>query len=292
MLISEDGRRSPTACRPAEGDGFQIPSSDRACTRPEYQDSVRAAPPWSGATDADRHLEPASAGGSRAEFAAVRARIIAAADDARRRIERDLHDGLQQQLVCLGLRVRLAEASIPPGHEELKCELDRISEGLKEALENVREISRGLHPAILSQCGLGPAVKALAHRSPVPVRLSADISGRLPDPVEIGAYYIVGEALANAAKHSNASVVDISIEQRGQFLALAVQDDGVGGADGNGPGLTGLTDRIDALAGTMQLLSPPGRGTHLFVNLPTGTAPTVAARGRGRPQEKRPPGTS
>jgi signal transduction histidine kinase len=158
--------------------------------------------------------------------------------------------------------------------------------------ENVREISRGLHPAILSRCGLGPAVKALACRSSVPVRLHAEINGRLPDPVETGAYYIVSEALANAAKHANASVVDISIEHRGQFLTLAARDDGVGGADQNGPGLAGLTDRIDALAGTMQLLSPPGRGTHLFVNLPTGTAPTVAARGRGRPQEKRPPGTS
>jgi signal transduction histidine kinase len=291
MLISEDDRRSLTARRSAECDGFQIPSSGRACNGPEYQESVRAAPPWSGATDADSHPEPAPAGSSRAGFAAVRARIIAAADDARRRIERDLHDGLQQQLVYLGLRLRLAGASIPPGHEELKCELDRIADGLREALENVREISRGLHPAILSQYGLGPALKALSRRSPVPVRLHAEINGRLPDPVEIGAYYIIGEALANAAKHANASVVDISIEQRGQFLTLAVRDDGVGGADGNGPGLAGLTDRIDALAGTMQLLSPPGRGTHLLVNLPTGTAPTVAARGRGRPQEQRPPGT-
>jgi signal transduction histidine kinase len=289
MFIFEDDRQSLTADRPAEGDGFQIPSSEPACTRPECQDSVRTAPPWSGATDADSHLDPAPAGNSRAEFAAVRARIIAAADDARRHIERDLHDGLQQQLVYLSLRVRLAGASIPPGHEELKGELDRIADGLKDALENVREISRGLHPAILSQYGLGPALKALARRSPVPVRLHAEINGRLPDPVEIGAYYIIGEALANAAKHANASVVDISIEQRGPFLTLAVQDDGVGGADGNGPGLVGLTDRIDALAGTMQLVSPPGRGTHLFVNLPTGTAPTVAARGGGRPQEQRPP---
>jgi signal transduction histidine kinase len=289
MPISEDDRRSLTAYRSAECDGFQIPSSGRACTRLEYQESVRAAPPWSGVTDADRHREPASSGSCRAEFAAVRARIIAAADDARRCIERDLHDGLQQQLVCLDLRVRLAEASIPHGHEELKCELARIAEGLREALENVREISRGLHPAILSQCGLGPAVKSLARRSPVPVRLRAEINGRLPDPVEIGAYYIVGEALANAAKHANATVVDISIEQRGQFLTLAVRDDGVGGADPNGPGLVGLTDRIEALAGTMQLFSPPGRGTRLFVNLPTATAPTVAARSRGRPQEQRPP---
>jgi signal transduction histidine kinase len=276
MVISEDDRRSLTACRSAERDGFQVPSSGRACTHLEYQESVRAAPPRNGATDAGSHLEPAVAGSCRAELAAVRARIIAAADDARRRIERDLHDGVQQQLVCLGLRVRLAEASIPHGHEDLKCELARIAEGLREALENVREISRGVHPAILSQCGLGPAVKALARRSPVPVRLRAEINGRLPGPVEISAYYIVGEALANAARHAEATVVDISIEQRGQFLTLAVQDDGVGGADPNGPGLTGLADRIDALAGTMQLLSPPGRGTRLFVSLPTGLPPQLS----------------
>jgi signal transduction histidine kinase len=132
-----------------------------------------------------------------------------------------------------------------------------------------------------------PAAEALACRSPVPVRLRAEVKGRLPDPVETGAYYIVGEALANAAKHANVTVVDVSIEQRGQFLTLAVRHDGVGGTDPNGPGLAGLADRIDASAGTMQLLSPPGRGTRLFVNLPTGTAPTVAARSRGRQQEQK-----
>lgn len=224
-------------------------------------------------TDVDSHLEPAPAGSCRAEYGAVRARIIAAADDARRRLERDLHDGLQQRLLCLGLKVRLAEASIPHGHEELKCELARIEEGLWEAMEDVRQISRGLHPAVLSQCGLGPAVKALARRSPVPARLRVDIDGRLPEPVEIGAYYIICEALANAAKHAKATVVEVSVEQRGQFLDLAVRDDGVGGADGSGPGLAGLGDRIGALAGTMQLLSPPGGGTHLFVKLPTGVGP-------------------
>jgi signal transduction histidine kinase len=149
----------------------------------------------------------------------------------------------------------------------------------------VKHVSLG--GLILSRCVSGPRRKPLACRSPVPIRLRAEINGRLPDPVESGAYFIVGEALANAAKHANATVVDVSIEQHGQFLTLAVRDDGVGGADPNGPGLAGLADRIDALAGTMQLLSPPGRGTRLFVNLPTGTAPTVAAR--SRPREQRPP---
>jgi len=120
----------------------------------------------------------------------------------------------------------------------------------------------------------------------VPVRLHAEINGRLPDPVETGAYYIVGEALTDSAKHANVTIADISIKHRGQFLALAVREDGVEGAVPNGSGLAGLADRIDALAGTMQLLSPPGRGTHLFVNLPTGTAPTVAARSRPATRKK------
>jgi len=122
----------------------------------------------------------------------------------------------------------------------------------------------------------------------VPVRLHAEINGRLPDPVETGAYYIVGEALTDSAKHANVTIADISIKHRGQFLALAVREDGVEGAVPNGSGLAGLADRIDALAGTMQLLGPPGCGTRLFVSLSTGTAPTVAARSRGRPHERRP----
>ena len=123
----------------------------------------------------------------------------------------------------------------------------------------------------------------------MPVRLRAEINGRLSDPVETGAYYIVGEALADAVKHANATVVGISIKHCGQFLALAVREDGVEGAVPNGSGLAGLADRIDALAGTMQLLSPPGRGTRLFVSLPTWNSPTVAAHSRSRPQEQRPP---
>jgi signal transduction histidine kinase len=150
----------------------------------------------------------------------------------------------------------------------------------------VKHVSLG--SLILSRCGLGPAAEVLACRSPVPVRLRAEIEGRLPDPVETGAYYIAGEALANAAKHANVTVVDVSIEQRGQFLTLAVRDDGVGGADPNGPGLASLADRIKAVAGTMQLLSPPGRGTRLFVNLPMEQPPPWQ-RSRGRPQEQRPP---
>ncbi|HEX6454326.1 MAG TPA: histidine kinase [Trebonia sp.] len=204
----------------------------------------------------------------REESGAAKARIIAAADQARRLLERDLHDGLQQQLLCLQLKARLAEASLPDGYHELRGELADIAEGLTEALENIREISRGLHPAILSHGGLAPAVKALARRLPVPVKLHADIDGRLPDAVEIGAYYIISEALANAAKHAHATMVDVSIKKHRQSFDLVVRDNGVGGADTSGSGLTGLSDRVDALAGKMQFLSPPGRGTYLFVTFP------------------------
>jgi signal transduction histidine kinase len=157
-------------------------------------------------------------------LAAASARIIAAADEARRRIERDLHDGLQQRLVSLGLRARLAQASVPADQQELKREL-------------------------------------------------ASVEGRLPDRVEVGAYYIISEALANAAKHAQATAVDISVGRHGHALDLSVRDDGIGGADGSGPGLTGLADRVHALAGTMRLVSPRGGGTHLRVRLPIGPGP-------------------
>jgi signal transduction histidine kinase len=187
-------------------------------------------------------------------------RIIAAVDHARRRLERDLDDGLQQRLLYLKLKTAWPWRHSPHGHD-LRCELAGIAEGVAEALENVREISRGLHPAILSQRGLPPAVKALARSSPVPVTLRADLHGRLPDAVEIGGYYIISEALANAAKQAHATVVDVSIKKHGRSLDIAVRDNGVGGADTSGPGLTGLADRVDAPAGRMQLRSPPGHGT-------------------------------
>ena len=204
---------------------------------------------------------------------AATAQIIAAADEARRRIERDLHDGLQQRLVSLLLRAALAEASVPADRQDLKRELASIADGLEEALEAVREISRGIHPAILSEAGLGPAIEALARGSPVPVTLHTGVAGRLPERVEIGAYYIISEALANAAKHAQATSVDISVGHRGHALDVSVRDDGTGGADGRGPGLTGLADRVHALAGTLQLVSPPGHGTHLRISLPTGPGP-------------------
>jgi signal transduction histidine kinase len=202
------------------------------------------------------------------EQGAARVRTIAAVDDTRERIERDLHDGLQQRLVTLGLAVRAAEASVPPAAPELKWELARVADGLTDVLRDVREISRGIHPAVLSERGLEPAVKALARRSAVPVELTVRVPRRLPDRVELGAYYIVSEALANVAKHANAQVVTISVEAGRGVLSLSVRDDGVGGADPDGSGLTGLRERAEALGGTLKLTSPPGRGTSVDVRLP------------------------
>jgi signal transduction histidine kinase len=208
---------------------------------------------------------------ARAELAASRARIVRAADEARRRIERDLHDGIQQRLVSLALDLRATQASVPAEHPELQRQLDRVVGGLGEALEELRETARGIHPAALSQGGLGPALKALARRCPIPVEADLKIETRLPEPVEVAAYYVVAEALTNAAKHAHASLAHVGVQAGDGHLHLSVRDDGVGGADpALGSGLTGLTDRVQALGGTITIHSPTGHGTTLQIHLPTG----------------------
>jgi signal transduction histidine kinase len=206
---------------------------------------------------------------SRAELAASRARIVTAADETRRRIERDLHDGVQQRLVSLLLAERTAQAMAPPELRELRAQLSRVAEGLAGALEELQEISRGIHPAILTDGGLTSALKTLARRSAVPVDLDVRTETRLPEPVEVAAYYIVSEALTNTAKHARASVVHVAVGVRDGVVELSVRDDGAGGADpARGSGLIGLTDRVDALGGTIDVASPIGRGTTLRVTLP------------------------
>ncbi|TCN32883.1 GAF domain-containing protein [Kribbella orskensis] len=206
---------------------------------------------------------------SRAELIASRARLVAAADDARRRFERDLHDGVQQRLVSLALDLHGAEAITPSGNDLLAAQLARINQGLVGALDELRDLSRGIHPAILSEGGLTPALKALARRSAVPVQLDLAIDERLGDHVEVAAFYVVSEALTNAAKHARASTVEVSAQVDAGILRLTIGDDGVGGADpARGSGLTGLTDRVTALGGTIGIASPPTRGTSLRVELP------------------------
>ena len=206
---------------------------------------------------------------ARAELMASRARIVAAADDARRRFERDLHDGAQQRLVSLGLMLRAVEDSIPSHLPAVKGQVSDIIAGLLAANEELRELSHGLHPAILSRGGLRPAIRNLARRSAVPVELDLDVERRLPERVEVATYYVAAEALTNAAKHAHASTVTLSIAADACGVRLSVQDDGVGGADlGNGSGLIGLKDRVEALGGRMQISSINQRGTTLIAEMP------------------------
>jgi signal transduction histidine kinase len=204
-----------------------------------------------------------------AALAASRSRIVAAADATRRRIERDLHDGTQQQLVSLMLELRAVEATKSSEVGELREQLARTERALGGALEELREISRGIHPAILSEGGLSGALRALARRSAVPVELELRAERRQPEHVEVAAYYVVSEALTNVAKHAHASVVHVELEAGDAVVRLAIRDDGVGGADPEqGSGLVGLSDRVEALGGTLQVTSPAGGGTTLLIELP------------------------
>jgi GAF domain-containing protein len=203
----------------------------------------------------------------KSELAASRRRIVAAADEARRRIERDLHDGIQQRLIALTFRAR-AMARRPPA--ELQGIAADLSDGLKDVSDELREVSRGIHPTILTEAGLGPALRALARRSDVPIDVDVRLDERLPAPVEAAAYYIASEALANVAKHANANVVRMLAENDDGVLTLEVRDDGVGGVDPTrGSGILGLTDRVEALGGTISIASPPHGGTTLSVRLPS-----------------------
>jgi signal transduction histidine kinase len=203
---------------------------------------------------------------SRAQLMASRARIVAAADAGRRRIERDLHDSTQQQLVSLMLELRQVQATAPP---ELQASLSTIAERVSDVFDQVREISQGIHPAILSERGLTSALRALARRSAVPVELDLGAARRLPGQVEVAAYYAVSEALANAAKHAHASAVQVELDVPDGTLRLAIRDDGIGGADpARGSGLTGLSDRVEAVGGTLDVTSPADGGTTLLIAIP------------------------
>jgi signal transduction histidine kinase len=207
-------------------------------------------------------------------------RLHLATNGERQRIERDLHDGVQQHLVTLALYARAAEASAPAELAELKHQLSRIASGLAEVSMELREISRGLHPAILAKGGLSTAIKELARRSPVPVHLDVAITKRLPEPIQTATYYLVAEALTNTAKHAHAATVHIQLDTDDTdagdaVLRVSVRDDGRGGAHPpGGSGLVGLKDRVEALGGRLWLHSPPGAGTTLRAELPLSQAPT------------------
>jgi signal transduction histidine kinase len=208
---------------------------------------------------------------NRSELAASRKRLVAASDEARRRIERDLHDGTQQRLVSLALAARAAAAELPTESGDAREKFSWIATGLGEAVEDLQELSRGIHPAILSDAGLGPALETLALRSPIPVELEVRTRDRFPEPVEVAAYFTASESLANAAKHSQASRITVLLAFENERLRLSVRDDGIGGADpGRGSGLVGLRDRVEALGGTLAIESGSGAGTSLSATLPVG----------------------
>jgi signal transduction histidine kinase len=206
---------------------------------------------------------------SRTELSASRARIVAAADETRRRLERDLHDGIQQRLVSLALKAGTIATMTPQPVDKIQGELSLLADGLGTALDELREVSHGIHPAILSEAGLGPALEALARRSAVPVELDLNLGPRLGEHVEAAGYYIASEAITNVAKHAQATVIDMRADGCDGALILSISDDGIGGADpGRGSGIIGLKDRVEALGGTISVLSPPGHGTALHVQLP------------------------
>lgn len=206
---------------------------------------------------------------NRAELKASRARVVAAADQARRGIERDLHDGAQQRIVALGMELRAFESTIPESATETRAVIGNVVTGLTALHGELQELSRGIHPAILSRGGLGPAIKALARRSSVAVELDVHVDGRLAEPVEVAAYYVVAEALTNAAKHARATQVRVGARVRDDRLCVGVADDGVGGASADaGSGLIGLKDRVEAVSGSLTVVSPPGEGTEISVTIP------------------------
>jgi PAS domain S-box-containing protein len=201
---------------------------------------------------------------AREELAASRARIVQAGDEERRRLERNLHDGAQQRLVSLALMLRLAARRHPEDGA-----LEQAGDELSQALQELRELARGIHPAVLTERGLEPAVRAVADRAPVPVELDVDFEERLPGPAEAAAYYVVSEALTNVAKYAQASVVKVNITRAESGARIEVIDDGIGGATtDHGSGLRGLADRVEALGGRLTIDSPPGVGTTLRADIP------------------------
>jgi PAS domain S-box-containing protein len=203
------------------------------------------------------------------ELRRSRARLVEAGDLERRRLERNLHDGAQQRLVSLSLSLRLAQSKLATDAAAAGKILEGASMELAHALEELRELARGIHPAVLTDRGLGPALESLADRSPLPVELEAVPEERLPGPVEAAAFYVVSEALTNVAKYAQASFVRVRVEQLNGYALVEVADDGVGGADpAGGSGLRGLADRVAALDGRLEIASPPGEGTSIRAEIP------------------------
>ena len=255
-------------CTPVEHDGRPVAAilHDRGLT--EEHDLIRSVGAAAALALENERLD-AELRARLVELKASRARIVQATDDERRRLERDLHDGAQQRLVALALNLKLARAKLesdPAVSAEL---LDEAITNLAHATEELRDFARGIHPAVLSDRGLGAALTVLADRAPLPVEIAKAPEERLPDPVESAAYYVVAEALTNVAKYAGATHAEVRVERTNGRLDVEVADDGVGGADSSkGSGLRGLADRVGALDGRLEIDSPPGGGTRVRARIP------------------------
>ena len=206
---------------------------------------------------------------ARDELAASRARLVEAADAARQRIERDLHDGAQQQLVAAALDLTLLEQQLERDPDAARTVLARAREQLDGGLRELRDLARGIHPSVLTDRGLAVALEGLAKRAPVPVELSVDVRTPLDQAIEAAAYFLVSEAITNAAKHAQADAVSVDVEATADTVVVTVADNGVGGAEtSRGSGLGGLIDRVEAVGGRLEITSPPGEGTRLSARLP------------------------
>jgi signal transduction histidine kinase len=207
---------------------------------------------------------------ARDEIAASRARLVEAADEARRRIERDLHDGAQQRLVAAALELTMLENQFERDPAAARAALARAREQLDGGLGELRDLARGIHPSVLTDRGLGVALDGLVKRAPVPVELSIDVPERLDAAIEAAAYFLVSEAITNAAKHARAATVTVEVTASPDTVLVSVADNGVGGAEtSRGSGLGGLIDRVEAVGGRLEITSPPGEGTRLAARLPT-----------------------
>jgi signal transduction histidine kinase len=276
---------SGRTCTPVERDGRRVAMLVHAESVADERELVRAVGGAAALALENERLE-AELRANVQELRASRARIVEGADAARRRIERDLHDGAQQQLVALAVALRTARLRLETDQEAAAAALDAAAHDLDAAIRDLRDLARGIHPAILSDRGLGVALEALAHRLPVPVEITASPSVRLPDAVEAAAYFVVAEALTNVVRYADASHASVAVTRAGDRLEIRVSDDGIGGADPDaGSGLRGLADRVAALDGRLRIESPPRGGTTVRAVIPV--PPEPARRAAAPPVSRR-----
>ncbi|HUQ22126.1 MAG TPA: GAF domain-containing protein [Gaiellaceae bacterium] len=237
--------------------------------------ALRAESPFSGGSEvrlrsfADLAAQSVANALAQEEMRASRARIVRAGDEARERLERNLHDGAQQRLVAVSISLRLATARLPEGADEARSLLTGAAEELTHAIDELRVLARGIHPAVLTDRGLGAALEVLTERTLLPVTIANELPTRLPAAVEAAAYYVVAESLTNIARYANASTVQVRLARVDGFARVEVVDDGVGGADpSRGTGLRGLADRVEALDGRLGFESPPSAGTRVWAEIP------------------------